>query len=414
MSNQQKESKMDKYYRYSPIIVIVYLLLVLFFFIAEIGAQLGNSFLSHVRATNQVLIILGLLFLPFLLSAVIYFIQRLKVKVSGVEVDVEFGELKEKVNAIMTGQSQLSGRLDDSQDVFLSILRGKDPLREERLKVPKLIIGCKDFNEQKILAELLCQHIIEFLKIDCECLIANGSSMKNYFDLLNGWIDGYIEYTGTGCMHLGIDPKKDLAAVLEKLNSRSKELGHSVQWLEPLGFTNNYVIVVEKNKMNNVKSITDLEHKAHKLTFGGNTEFMNRSDGYPGLCKTYRLNFRKEMICSYRDRYRLLKEKKVDVIDGFQTDSELSDNDLKELDDPKKFFPDYYAIPVFRKDALKIDGLQAIVNQLKSYKLDIKAMREEIAKFSVHSGSDIEVKAAEEQAKKVIENFKKNIKTTET
>ena len=34
--------------------------------------------------------------------------------------------------------------------------------------------------------------------------------MKNYFDLINGWIDGYIEYTATGCMLLGIDSKDDL------------------------------------------------------------------------------------------------------------------------------------------------------------------------------------------------------------
>ena len=132
---------------------------------------------------------------------------------------------------------------------------------------------------------------------------------------------------------------------------------------------------------------------------------MNRFDGYPGLCKTYRLTFRKEVICSYGDRYRLLKEKKVDVIEGFQTDPELSDKDLKVLNDPKQFFPEYHALPVFREDTLKkIEGLHEIVNQLKD-RLKTDEMREMIAQFSVSSGTDMEVEAAEKQAKEIIGKF---------
>lgn len=403
MPNHQEEPKMMKYYRHS--IIIVYVLLVLGFFIAEIGAQLNISFLSRVRATNQVLIILGLLFLPFLLFALISLVQRLKVTVAGIEVEAEFGRIKGKVEAIEAEQSQLSGRVDNTQQVFLSILRGKDPSCKERLKIPKLVIGCKDFREQKILSQMLAQHIMGALGIDCECHIPNGGTLKNYFDLIHGWIDGYIEYTGTGCMLLGIDSRGDRDFIRENLNIRSRALGHRVAWLEPLGFTNNYVIVVEKDKIKNVESINDLEHKAEQLTFGGNMEFMNRFDGYPGLCKTYRLTFRKEVICSYGDRYRLLKEKKVDVIEGFQTDPELSDKDLKVLNDPKQFFPEYHALPVFREDALKkIEGLHEIVDQLKD-RLKTDEMREMIAQLSVSSGTDMEVEAAEKQAKEIIGKF---------
>ena len=179
-------------------------------------------------------------------------------------------------------------------------------------------------------------------------------------------------------MLLGIDSRGDRDFIRENLNIRSRALGHRVAWLEPLGFTNNYVIVVEKDKIKNVESINDLEHKAEQLTFGGNMEFMNRFDGYPGLCKAYRLTFRKEVICSYGDRYGLLKEKKVDVIEGFQTDPELRDKDLKVLNDPKQFFPEYHALPVFREDALKkIEGLHEIVDKLKDRLR--KALRQELA-----------------------------------
>jgi glycine betaine/choline ABC-type transport system substrate-binding protein len=347
----KEETEIMKNYRNG--LIIGYILLVIVFFIAEIGAQLNIPLLSSVRATNQVLILLGLLFFPFLLSSIVSLIQRLKVTVAGVEVDAEFSQIKGKIEAIETEQFQLSGRVDNTQQVFLSILRGKDPSAIERIDSCKLDIGCKDFDEQKLLSQILSQHIMGSLKVECRCLIPNGGTLKNYFDLVNEWIDGYIEYTGTGCMLLGVDPKGSPDTIRNNLNERSKALGHRVEWLEPLGFANNYVIIVKKDHLKNVHAISNLEHKAKQLIFAGDMEFMNRSDGYPGLCNSYRLDFRKKVVCSYRDRYRLLKEKKVDVIVGFQTDPELNDNDLIPLKDPKIFFPEYYALPVFRKDALK-------------------------------------------------------------
>jgi hypothetical protein len=51
--------------------------------------------------------------------------------------------------------------------------------------------------------------------------------------------------------------------------------------------------------------------------------------------------------------------------------------------------------------------LEDTVNTLKEYELDIKEMRELIAQFSAHSGTDMEGKVAEKQANEFIENFKK-------
>jgi glycine betaine/choline ABC-type transport system substrate-binding protein len=200
---------------------------------------------------------------------------------------------------------------------------------------------------------------------------------------------------------------------LKRLNKRSKELDHGITWLEPLGFTNNYVIVANKNKIKKVKYIHQLTGEADQLTFGGNLEFMNRSDGYPGLCKTYNLNFRKEVICSYHDRYRLLKEQKVDVIDGFETDPELEDDDFKVLEESRQppFFPEYHALPVFREDALdKIKGLRDVVEQFKDRLGKINRI-EVIAQFSDFSGTDKdEFEAAEKQARKIVEEIDKNVR----
>jgi glycine betaine/choline ABC-type transport system substrate-binding protein/uncharacterized membrane protein YciS (DUF1049 family) len=390
-------------------VIVFYLILISIFLIAEIGAQLKEPilpFLINFRATNQILILFGLFFLPFLIPALNYLIQKLKVKVAGVEVDAEFREIKGKIETIQTEQSDLSGRIDNTQAVFQSIIRGKDPSSKARIDNHELKIGCKDYNEQKLLSQILAQHIKHYFKdnftppieIKCELIIPNGGTMKNYYDLINGWIDGYIEYTGTGCMLLGeikIDAETELIEIPDKINERSKKLDHKVVWLDPIGFTNNYVIVVNKENLKRVYKISDLVRKAKNLTFAGNMEFMNRPvDGFPSLCSTYRLDFKKAIVCGYSDRYRLLKEKKVDVINGFQTDPELDDDRFIVLEDPERFFPEYYAIPVFREDVFRIPSLKDSINAFGDYKLNKKKMRSLISKFSACPGRDMKVKLA--------------------
>ena len=56
-----------------------------------------------------------------------------------------------------------------------------------------------------------------------------------------------------------------------------------------------------------------------------------------------------------------------------------------------------------------IDISEASIDETKrkEYKLDIKGMREMNAQFSVHSGTDMEIKAAEKQANEFIGCFKR-------
>ncbi len=62
-----------------------------------------------------------------------------------------------------------------------------------------------------------------------------------------------------------------------------------------------------------------------------------------------------------------MENKKVDVVDAFATDGLLKKFKLKVLEDDKKYFPPYYAVPVIREDTLKkYPELEKVINELSA------------------------------------------------
>ena len=82
-------------------------------------------------------------------------------------------------------------------------------------------------------------------------------------------------------------------------------------------------------------------------------EFMERPDGYPGLAKAYGLHFAgKPRILDLGLLYRALLAKQVDIVAGNSTDGLIAARDLTILQDDKRYFPPYNAVPVIRQDTL--------------------------------------------------------------
>lgn len=90
-----------------------------------------------------------------------------------------------------------------------------------------------------------------------------------------------------------------------------------------------------------------------KLLAGFAHEFAGRSDGYPGLQKTYGLRLSTRLI-DQNLMYEAIHNNQVDVISGYSTDGRINAFDLRVLTDDKHAFPPYAAAPVVR---------QAILNQ---------------------------------------------------
>ncbi len=90
----------------------------------------------------------------------------------------------------------------------------------------------------------------------------------------------------------------------------------------------------------------------HSFTAGFTGEFMERSDGYPGLKDHYGLSLNTVELDPGL-MYKALKEKKVDLICGFSTDGRIGAFDFKVLKDDKHYFPPYYAAPLVRGETIR-------------------------------------------------------------
>ena len=232
------------------------------------------------------------------------------------------------------------------------ISESRTPLQTDRRAVR---IGTKNFTEQLILGEMMAQVIEAKTDLYVERRFNLGGTMICHGALVNGEIDLYAEYTGTGLSailkHPVIaDPEKTLRHVIKVYHER-----FNLQWLKPFGFNNTYAITVraadaERYRWN---TISDLQASAQGLRAGFTAEFAERPDGYPGLRQTYNLQFGEVRDFDPSLMYEAVAKKEVDVICAFATDGRIASYHLKPLIDDRQFFPPYHAAPVIREDFLK-------------------------------------------------------------
>lgn len=242
----------------------------------------------------------------------------------------------------------------------------------------KIIIGSKDFTENKILAEIMAQLIEKNSDVKVERKLNMGGTFVCFEAMKKGQIDIYPEYTGTGLtaqlkLPVETDPEKVYATVSEEFD---RQFG--IKWLKPMGFNNTYALALpmEMAEKNMIESITDLVPFSKDLVFGAEHEFYNRDDGYDGLIKTYGLSFKDTAKMDVSLKYQAIGQRKMDVTDAFTTDGQLKALNLKVLKDDKNFFPPYYAAPIIRNETLKNNPeFEEILNKLAGT-IDDQTMQE--------------------------------------
>ena len=241
-----------------------------------------------------------------------------------------------------------------------------------------IIIASKSFTEQDILGELLAQHIeaTTDLKVDRRSRL--GGTFICHQAIVNGSVDGYVEYTGTSYnailkQKVISDPKEVYQRVQQAYDQK-----FNLQVMEPLGFENTYAIIIRQKdaKKYNLQTLSEASKYTPTWRPGVGYEFMEREDGFPGLIKTYKLDFaRSPRQMDNALLYRAITQNLVDIISGTSTDGQISRLGLVMLKDDKNYFPPYEAIPVFRKDTLeKYPQLKDSISKL-SGKINADEMR---------------------------------------
>jgi osmoprotectant transport system substrate-binding protein len=245
-----------------------------------------------------------------------------------------------------------------------------------------VVVGGKNFTEQRVLGELLAQ-TIEAAGIPVERRLDLGGTFVCDSALRAGQIDVYVEYTGTA---LGAilkdapaptgDPDSapaamDSAAVLARVRAAYAPAG--LVWTSPLGFDNTFALVVRSDTA--AKTITEAVPAAGSWRAAFGYEFQQRADGYPALARVYGLAFADIRTMDLGLLYRALLDRQADVVVGSATDAAIARFSLRVLEDDRHAFPPYEAVPVVRRAALdQHPGLDAALGKLGG-RVDIAAMR---------------------------------------
>ena len=218
----------------------------------------------------------------------------------------------------------------------------------------RIAVGSKDFSEQVILGEILAQAIEAETGLAVERRFDLGGNLAHEA-LIAGEIDLYPEYTGTALLAiLKSRPLKDPQEVY-RVVAQEYAKRFDLVWTEPFGFNNTFAILVRGDDARrlNLRTISDAARVSAQWRAGFGQDFMSRADGYPGFAKTYGFHFQdiREMDLSLT--YRALAEKQVDLIAGNSTDGLIARYGLVQLEDDRKYFPPYDAVPVARRATLE-------------------------------------------------------------
>ncbi|MTJ50978.1 glycine betaine ABC transporter substrate-binding protein [Dolichospermum sp. UHCC 0259] len=230
-----------------------------------------------------------------------------------------------------------------------------------------IIIGSKNFTEQVILGEILAQHIENHTKLKVDRRFNLGGTFIAHEAVKAGKIAGYVEYTGTSFTTiLKEKPIGDPEIVYQKVKAYyDQKLKLAV--MKPLGFENTFAMIMrgEDAKKWQIKSLSEVGKYSPQMKAGFGYEFLERADGYPGLSKTYNLKFANIKQMELGLMYQALKEKQVDFIAANSTDGLIPVLNLVILEDDKKYFPPYQAVPIFNQEILqKYPELTDTINQL--------------------------------------------------
>jgi osmoprotectant transport system substrate-binding protein/osmoprotectant transport system permease protein len=231
----------------------------------------------------------------------------------------------------------------------------------------RIVIGSKDFTEQIILGELLAQTIERSTKIKVQRKFNLGDTLVCETAMRAGDLDLYVEYTGTALTAIFKQSViLDSAEVNRRVDAGYAATGRVM--LPPLGFNNTYVILTRGDEARKLglKTISEAAKYAPNWRAGFGSAFLDREDGYRGLVQTYGLKFRETPLAmSLSLTYLALAEKKVDLISGDATNGLIAKLDLYPLEDDRRYFPPYHAVPVIRGETLNAHPeLRAVFDRL--------------------------------------------------
>ena len=209
--------------------------------------------------------------------------------------------------------------------------------------------------EQYIIGELLKELIETETDLQVELVQGVGGGTSNIQPAMEkGEFDLYPEYTGTGWNMVLKQDSLYNESMFDQLQSEYKD-NLQLRWLGLYGFNNTYGLAVRKEiaEQYDIKTYSDLSEVSEQLIFGAEYDFYEREDGYDSLSEAYGYHFKKTIDMDIGLKYQAIQEGKIDVMNIFTTDGQLSSADVVVLEDDKSFYPSYLCGNVVREEVLQ-------------------------------------------------------------
>lgn len=256
-------------------------------------------------------------------------------------------------------------------------------------------IATKPMTEQFILGEMLKLVIEDTTDYSVELTKGIGGGTNNIMPAMeSGDFDLYPEYTSSGyIMVLKHDSDGISDEDMWKQLQKEYKDKYDMSWIGQYGFNNTYALIVreEAAKKYNLIKTSQLAEVSDELVFGGNSDYIERKDGFHLLCDTYGLKFKDVKDIDIGLKYEALKKGDIDVSNGFTTDAQLSNDNVRVLEDDKHLQVNYFCSNVVRNDTLKSHpGLEEAIMKLDNSITD-KEMASLNYKVEVEGKEDVQV-----------------------
>lgn len=262
-------------------------------------------------------------------------------------------------------------------------------------------VGSKDLTENLVVAEVYVL-ALEDAGFSVERVMDIAGSVV-HTSIMNGEIDLYPEYTGTGLISiLKMDPMTDAQQVYDTVKEEY-EKQYKLIWLDYSQANDGQGLVIRTDVADKygIKTISDLQKNASELRFASQGEFDQREDGMLGLEKLYGpFEWKSSKVYDGGLKYSVLENDEADAAPAYTTEGQLVKDEFTLLEDDKKLWPPYNLAPVVRETVLNTyPEIADILNKI-SATLDTKTVTK------LNAEVDVDKREYEEVAKEYYDSIK--------
>ena len=243
-----------------------------------------------------------------------------------------------------------------------------------------IVVGSKNFTEQRVLGELYAQAFAA-AGYRVRTRLDLGNEKKALTALKSRTIDGYPEYTGTALLSFCDTDASEIPKDPAEAFADAKECfaRQELTAFQPTPFTSSNEVGVTQVTARRLKlrTISDLIPHDQDFILYGTSECRFRTDCLRGLRVTYGLRFRRFAAVDPVERHDVLKRRNDAVSIVYTTDPQNRRDDVVLLEDDRGMFPPYNSTFVMRDDIAEKAGedLPGVIEKVQQGLTD-EAMQE--------------------------------------